>query len=224
MRNKQQLGFTAIEGILILVIVGIVGFTGWYVWHGQQVKKVTDYNSCIKAGGKRVDPTVIGAESDCKIYGMMFTDPGKINWEVGQRYTDITHKDNLPPAIVIDNTGNAPVALVSLLKKDNGGCAINSPATGYDVPKYTILKVEVNKFAKLNYGCKADNPDAYAHAFMIVVNTMSGWRETSPTNQFSENGVPSCALVNHFAVSNLLEPKCWTSSSTNTNYETNKNP
>ncbi len=29
---KNYKGFTVIEGMLILVIVGILGFTGWYVW------------------------------------------------------------------------------------------------------------------------------------------------------------------------------------------------
>lgn len=30
--RKNQKGFSAIEGLLILVIVGIIGGTGWYVW------------------------------------------------------------------------------------------------------------------------------------------------------------------------------------------------
>ena len=32
---KNQKGFTLIEGLLILVIVGILGFTGWYVWRAK---------------------------------------------------------------------------------------------------------------------------------------------------------------------------------------------
>jgi hypothetical protein len=31
----KQSGFSAVEALLILVIVGIVGFTGWYVYHAQ---------------------------------------------------------------------------------------------------------------------------------------------------------------------------------------------
>ncbi len=30
--KKNQKGFGALEGILILVIVGLVGFVGWYIW------------------------------------------------------------------------------------------------------------------------------------------------------------------------------------------------
>jgi hypothetical protein len=32
---KNQKGFGAVEGLLILVIVGILGFVGWYVWHSK---------------------------------------------------------------------------------------------------------------------------------------------------------------------------------------------
>ena len=32
---KKQSGFTLIEGLLILVIVGLLGGTGWYVWNAH---------------------------------------------------------------------------------------------------------------------------------------------------------------------------------------------
>src|SRR5579871_5801589 len=35
MKILKQNGFSAIEGLLILVIVGLIGFTGWYVWHSK---------------------------------------------------------------------------------------------------------------------------------------------------------------------------------------------
>ncbi|HSW79357.1 MAG TPA: hypothetical protein VLG47_01125 [Candidatus Saccharimonadales bacterium] len=35
LKNVQS-GFSAVEGILILVVVGILGFTGYYVWHAKQ--------------------------------------------------------------------------------------------------------------------------------------------------------------------------------------------
>lgn len=34
--RKNQKGFSLIEALLILVIVGILGGTGWYVWHAKQ--------------------------------------------------------------------------------------------------------------------------------------------------------------------------------------------
>lgn len=43
MLKLKQKGFTVIEGILLLVIVGILGFTGWYVWHSR-VTSESSYN------------------------------------------------------------------------------------------------------------------------------------------------------------------------------------
>jgi hypothetical protein len=34
--KKNQKGFSALEGLLIVVIVGMLGGVGWYVWHSQQ--------------------------------------------------------------------------------------------------------------------------------------------------------------------------------------------
>ncbi|PJE65369.1 hypothetical protein COU91_02015 [Candidatus Saccharibacteria bacterium CG10_big_fil_rev_8_21_14_0_10_47_8] len=34
-KPKKQQGFTLVEGLLILVIVGVLGFVGWYVWHAK---------------------------------------------------------------------------------------------------------------------------------------------------------------------------------------------
>jgi hypothetical protein len=33
--NKNQRGFSVVEGLLILVIVGTIGFIGWYVWKSK---------------------------------------------------------------------------------------------------------------------------------------------------------------------------------------------
>src|SRR3989344_2360709 len=37
---KNQKGFSLVEGLLILVIVGLLGGTGWYVWNART--KTTD--------------------------------------------------------------------------------------------------------------------------------------------------------------------------------------
>jgi type II secretory pathway pseudopilin PulG len=34
--NKNQKGFSAVEALLLLVIVGMLGGVGWYVWHAQK--------------------------------------------------------------------------------------------------------------------------------------------------------------------------------------------
>jgi Tfp pilus assembly protein PilV len=41
---KNNKGFALLEGLLILVVVGILGFTGWYVWSAKN-KTNSTYNS-----------------------------------------------------------------------------------------------------------------------------------------------------------------------------------
>lgn len=66
-------GFSAVEGLLLLVVAAILGFTGWFVWHSvknadklnsqsvadsnppaSSVNKLSNYDECIKATGSRI--------------------------------------------------------------------------------------------------------------------------------------------------------------------------
>ena len=42
---KNQTGFSVIEALLILVVVGILGFTGWFVYHSKQATDKTLANT-----------------------------------------------------------------------------------------------------------------------------------------------------------------------------------
>lgn len=59
---KRSYGFTAVEGLLILVIVGILGFTGWYVWSSKTDADKTaadaaKASSSSVSSSKATDPT-----------------------------------------------------------------------------------------------------------------------------------------------------------------------
>jgi len=54
MSQKQQ-GFSAVEALLILVVIGILGFTGWYVYHARQPSD-KDYSSATTTGQNNVPP------------------------------------------------------------------------------------------------------------------------------------------------------------------------
>ncbi len=75
LKNDHR-GFSAVEAVLILVIVGILGFTGWFVWHAQQsadktlnsadktaqsttpkVDSVKSFADCKKAAGSKIQET-----------------------------------------------------------------------------------------------------------------------------------------------------------------------
>lgn len=50
MKRRQQ-GFSILEGLLILVIIGILGFTGWYVYHSQK-NADSSYNNSVASSSQ----------------------------------------------------------------------------------------------------------------------------------------------------------------------------
>jgi FlaG/FlaF family flagellin (archaellin) len=57
MKVKNQSGFTAVEGLLIIIALAIVGFTGFYVYHSS--KKVDQTNASSTSGNtKTTTPAV----------------------------------------------------------------------------------------------------------------------------------------------------------------------
>jgi len=48
-KRYNNSGFSAVEALLILVVVGILGFTGWFVYHSKQAadKTLTNTNSTV---------------------------------------------------------------------------------------------------------------------------------------------------------------------------------
>jgi predicted negative regulator of RcsB-dependent stress response len=67
MMKKNEKGFSAVEGVLILVILALIGFVGWYVWHS---KNNTDKslnaaaNTTIATTAKKQNTTISTTTSD----------------------------------------------------------------------------------------------------------------------------------------------------------------
>jgi len=52
MKKNLQGGFSAVEGLLIFIIVAIIGGTGWYVWHANSNANDTLNNSGLGTSAK----------------------------------------------------------------------------------------------------------------------------------------------------------------------------
>lgn len=63
MIRRTSHGFTIIEGLLILIIVGLIGFTGWYVWNSKN-KTDNTYDSANNSSIPKY--TAIKTFDDCK--------------------------------------------------------------------------------------------------------------------------------------------------------------
>jgi Tfp pilus assembly protein PilV len=89
MRRNQQ-GFSVVEGLLILVIVGILGFTGWFVWHARQTADKT-LSSADKSAGGTIKATKINSFEACKKASgskMLETYPEQCVAKDGKTFTD----------------------------------------------------------------------------------------------------------------------------------------
>lgn len=64
-KNNEN-GFSAVEGLLIVILVGLIGFVGWYVWKNQTDKNVkTDSSSNNIVNTKKTTPK---KQTDNKTY------------------------------------------------------------------------------------------------------------------------------------------------------------
>lgn len=89
--NKNQKGFGVVEGLLILVIMGLIGFIGWYVWQSKNSVSST-YNNVAKTTNT---VTTTGGNILVEI-----KDSGSTNfagWDL-QVFTDGSGKVNLVPS------------------------------------------------------------------------------------------------------------------------------
>jgi len=100
---------------------------------------------------------------------------------------------------VLNESAGSP-ELVAFLKADYAGCdkmVDREPSRG----TYKIIK-EVDGFAKLGYGC------GETKASMITKNVKGKWELISPTNQFTPNGIPSCAMVEEHKIPKEIASQC----------------
>lgn len=93
--QRNQKGFSAVEGILVLVILGIVGFTGNFVWHAKESsdKNLTINNSTTPTFKKQTKPSAPNTKSQASLTmikssdGFSFSYPSN-GWDVTAYGTD----------------------------------------------------------------------------------------------------------------------------------------
>jgi cytoskeletal protein RodZ len=86
---KNSLGFSAVEALLILIIVGILGFTGWFVYHAQKTanKDLSSNNSTNPTYKKAaVDPYKGWKSASLKYEKMSFKYPS--TWQISNTSKD----------------------------------------------------------------------------------------------------------------------------------------
>lgn len=124
MKKLNNKGFTAVEGLLIFVVIAIIGGAGWYVWHSRQEAdkslnnaasqnyadpdKVTNFDECKKLKSSKIQesyPAVCVTSS-----GKKFTDTSDqtVNW-TQWKAPDSTFNMRIPDGWnMVQNGPNSP--------------------------------------------------------------------------------------------------------------------
>jgi len=92
-RTNSQ-GFSAVEALLILVIISLVGFVGWFVYHSQKSVDKT-YSNAANDSAQKV--TAIKTFADCKKAAgskILTTYPEQCVSKFGKTFTDTTQTTN----------------------------------------------------------------------------------------------------------------------------------
>jgi hypothetical protein len=124
--KRDQKGMGAVEGLLILVIVGLIGFVGWYVYHA---KKSTDstYNSAVSSGSST--PQASSKQNKKQVYkGIGFTLQYPSDWKFVAKGTAISGgefaSDEFLPAANYPNNN----AYILMFDHDNTNLSIDQYA------------------------------------------------------------------------------------------------
>jgi Tfp pilus assembly protein PilV len=67
MKRKQD-GFGAVEGLLVLIVVGLVGFVGWYVYHTRSSTDSNYNNVANSSANEALNSVVANKNSGSKTY------------------------------------------------------------------------------------------------------------------------------------------------------------
>lgn len=117
--NADQKGFSAVEAVLVIVIVGAIGFVGWYVYHSLRTTN-NAYNAATKT-----------SNSATPQFHTKKTDNGLAT------LTGTIAEGPITPTVQSGNSGTAAVANHALQAKDAQGkivASTKSDAQG----KYTL--------------------------------------------------------------------------------------
>ena|SRR5436190_13360642 len=90
MKLGSRSGFTLVEGLLLIMAVGIIGFTGWYVWSSKS-KTESSYNNSVHSSSNAPKTSAIKSFEDCKAAAgskMLETYPEQCVSKDGKRYTN----------------------------------------------------------------------------------------------------------------------------------------
>lgn len=201
---KKQNGSSALEGLLILVIVGILGFTGWYVLHVKQtadnsLNSSANTNIAVESTKKSSSSTQVTSQAQASPYAGWKSYTLKYE-KISFKYpADWSLKDRSVATTGCTYPGVDEVSLTSPSKEqvvfhtgfdcsgDTNVKALDSiPINSLNQKLYlTIDSSYADGYKAPLFAClaKTSSPDSYADISSKNIHAASG-TATAPTNFF----------------------------------------
>lgn len=133
--SKNQKGFSAIEGLLIFIIVAIIAGVGWYVWDSN--KKTNDIlNNAEKSSGSVARPTTNKKETKIETQYLVVKEWG-IKMPLSSAIADVYYVVSTSS----QTNGQPNTMWLGLKSLDDKGCAAANANTGGAYPLGALLKV-----------------------------------------------------------------------------------
>lgn len=127
MRKTDQAGFSIIEALLILVVVGILGFTGWSVYHSRTVTN-KDYSSSAYTQTTSPDLYKGWKSASLKYEKMSFKYPN--TWQISDTSQDEVGTGGTATPGADDVTLTSPTGLYVSIMSGQAGVDTNGSLIG----------------------------------------------------------------------------------------------
>ena len=146
MKNNQK-GFSGVEGLLTLVIVGLIAFVGWYVWSTNSKSNQTLTNANKTSESTTASPKIpLGWTSyENKSLGISFAYPK--NWSFKDKSTTETSTKSHYVGELTSNEKSTTVAITLIRAKD--GRIVSSSIDDWK-SKAANLNVDYSNLIKVN--------------------------------------------------------------------------
>jgi len=197
--NRKR--FSVIHLSVAIVALGLLFSLALYIRSNEKPSPVVaaNYSDCVQKGGQVL--SYDGAiQFDACLSG---NNQLSLQYSAQNMPRIDEHKITSTPNHIVYSASD-PADLVSFLQRDDTGCA-SMQSVGY----YKIMKVVPDQFAEMTFGCDSYTQQQKDSAHIIAMKLGDGWALLSPTNNFNEQGVPSCLLVDMFRISKSLSSQCY---------------
>jgi type II secretory pathway pseudopilin PulG len=178
--KRTQRGFSAVEALLLVIIIGILVGVGWYVWHSQkQVDKTYSQTANSSAAPKIKSKASSTSESSTTLDNIQYD----------------------PPVVISSSSDSAKLTNTTKAFKDFVAGQLTIIASSENANACTKPAITVSKIVKGKFS-QGDVNACNSYSLLWVLSG-SAWQKVDE----QDRGF-SCTIINQYSIPNTLVAKC----------------